>query len=189
MVHKCCVETCLTIKRPNIVFHRFPLSDPEKLRQWLFTLNMDPKTPRYVLGKLFVCQKHFQPDDYYDVQNLPSRRGRLLKPTAVPTQFTHAHYSEEDHPTNVWLQRQVRQDICTETPHARALSPGLRPSFSDVVFLLLALYDAEDATPTYRSNLLFVKGNQSEKSGFKEVVVKKRGWLVFLDNECEKALE
>uniref|UniRef100_A0A668TS56 THAP domain-containing protein 1 n=1 Tax=Oreochromis aureus TaxID=47969 RepID=A0A668TS56_OREAU len=76
MVHKCCVETCLTIKRPNIVFHRFPLSDSEKLRQWLFTLNMDLKTPRYVLGKLFVCQKHFQPDDYYDVQNLPSRRGR-----------------------------------------------------------------------------------------------------------------
>lgn len=139
MVHKCCVETCLTIKRPNIVFHRFPLSDQEKLRQWLFTLNMDPRTPRYVLGKLFVCQKHFQPDDYYDVQNLPSRRGRLLKPTAVPAQFTHAHYSEEDHPTNIWLQRQVRQDICTETPHARAFSPGLRPSFPDVVFLLLAL--------------------------------------------------
>ncbi|XP_030610859.1 lethal(3)malignant brain tumor-like protein 2 isoform X3 [Archocentrus centrarchus] len=104
MVHKCCVDTCLAIKRPNLVFHRFPLGDPDRLRQWLFTLSMDLKTPRYVLGKLFVCQKHFQPDDYHDVQSVTTRRGRLLKATAVPTQFTHSYTSSDGDPTAAWLQ-------------------------------------------------------------------------------------
>lgn len=107
MVHKCCVETCHTIKQPNVIFHRFPLGDSERLRQWLFTLNMDVKTPRYVLNKLFVCQKHFQPDDYQDVQTPMSRRGRHLKTTAVPTQYAHLYAPRDGDPTAAWLQELV----------------------------------------------------------------------------------
>lgn len=102
MVHKCCVDACNTVKRRNLVFHRFPMVDPERLRQWLFALNMDANTPLYVINKLFVCQKHFEPDDYYDY-NTPDhtiRRGRLLKTTAVPTQFRHAHTCEAGDPTS-----------------------------------------------------------------------------------------
>uniref|UniRef100_A0A3Q3JLC5 THAP domain-containing protein 1 n=1 Tax=Monopterus albus TaxID=43700 RepID=A0A3Q3JLC5_MONAL len=99
MVHKCCVDSCWNTKRANLTFHRFPLGDAERLRQWLFALNMDVKTPLHILSKLFVCQKHFQHDDYYDAANQPSRRGRLLKPNAVPTQFRHTHTSETGGPT------------------------------------------------------------------------------------------
>ncbi|XP_044034921.1 lethal(3)malignant brain tumor-like protein 2 isoform X2 [Siniperca chuatsi] len=99
MVHTCCVDACCTTKRPNLVFHRFPLGDPERLRQWLFALSMDVSTPLHALSKLFVCQKHFQPDDYYDCSDLPSRRARLLKATAVPTQFRATHTSETGDPT------------------------------------------------------------------------------------------
>ncbi|XP_067432504.1 lethal(3)malignant brain tumor-like protein 2 isoform X2 [Thunnus thynnus] len=89
MVHKCCVETCCNLKRPNLVFHRLPLGDPERLRQWLFALNMDVNTPLHTLNKLFVCQKHFQPDDYYSSPDQPTRQARHLKTTAVPTLFRH----------------------------------------------------------------------------------------------------
>uniref|UniRef100_A0A3Q2ZYZ1 THAP-type domain-containing protein n=1 Tax=Kryptolebias marmoratus TaxID=37003 RepID=A0A3Q2ZYZ1_KRYMA len=86
MVPACCVDGCRTIKRPRIVFHRFPLGEPVRLRQWLFRLNMDINTPFRALGKLFVCQKHFQANDYYHTLK-PRCRRRLLKSRAIPTQF------------------------------------------------------------------------------------------------------
>lgn len=93
MVLKCCVDNCWNTKRPNLAFHRFPLGDAERLRQWLFALNMDANTPPHVVDKLFVCQKHFQADDYCaaDQQN---RRGRFLRTNAVPSQFGHTRPSE-----------------------------------------------------------------------------------------------
>lgn len=102
MVHKCCVDACRNIKSRNLVFHRFPVVDPERLRQWLFALDMDVNTPLYVINKLFVCHKHFEPDDYYDHRHSPdepTRRGRLLKTTAVPSQFRHARTCETGDPT------------------------------------------------------------------------------------------
>lgn len=100
MVQTCCVDSCNITKRPNVVFHRFPFGDPERLRQWLETLNMDVNTPLHALSKLFVCQKHFHPDDYYDVHQQLTRRARLLKTTAVPTQLLHM-----PDPTDTYLVR------------------------------------------------------------------------------------
>lgn len=94
MVHTCCVDACCNTKRPNLVFHRFPVGDQGRLWQWLFALNMDVNTPLHILNKLFVCQKHFQPDDYYDPSGVPSRRARLLRATAVPTMSRHTHTPE-----------------------------------------------------------------------------------------------
>ncbi|XP_047234119.1 lethal(3)malignant brain tumor-like protein 2 isoform X3 [Girardinichthys multiradiatus] len=98
MANACCVDSCNS-KRSNVIFHRFPLGDPERLRQWLFTLNMDPNTPVHVLNRIFVCQKHFQLDDYQETHSHPSRRGRLLKATAVPTQLIYGHLSGTGQPT------------------------------------------------------------------------------------------
>uniref|UniRef100_A0A4W6G0G9 L3MBTL histone methyl-lysine binding protein 2 n=1 Tax=Lates calcarifer TaxID=8187 RepID=A0A4W6G0G9_LATCA len=89
MVFTCCVETCWNTKRPGLVFHRFPLGHPERLRRWLFALNMDVNTPLRVLNKLHVCQDHFQSEDYYDILDQKTRRARILKTTAVPNQFIH----------------------------------------------------------------------------------------------------
>lgn len=116
MVNRCCVDACNNTKQRNIVFHRFPVVDPERLRQWLFALNMDVNTPLYVVSKLFVCQQHFEPDDYYDYHYSPdqsSRRGRLLKTTAVPTQFRHAHTCETGDPAAsiIYLDHLVRQNM------------------------------------------------------------------------------
>ncbi|KAG8009002.1 Lethal(3)malignant brain tumor-like protein 2 [Nibea albiflora] len=87
------------LARLQLAFHRFPLADPERLRQWLCALNMDVNTPLHVVSKLFVCQKHFQPDDYHTAPHQPSRRGRILRTTAVPTRFRQAHTSETGDPT------------------------------------------------------------------------------------------
>uniref|UniRef100_A0A3B5BAK4 THAP domain-containing protein 1 n=1 Tax=Stegastes partitus TaxID=144197 RepID=A0A3B5BAK4_9TELE len=98
MVLKCCVDSCYSIKRPNLSFHRFPLGDPERLRQWLLSLDMDVNTPLRLLSKLFVCQKHFQPDDYHSDPPLqPSRRHRTLRTTAVPDRFRH---QDEQNPSS-----------------------------------------------------------------------------------------
>uniref|UniRef100_A0A3P9LY33 THAP domain-containing protein 1 n=1 Tax=Oryzias latipes TaxID=8090 RepID=A0A3P9LY33_ORYLA len=94
MVHTCCVDSCSTEKRPNVIFHRFPPADPERLRQWLLALDMDPDTPNFILGKLFVCQKHFLPDDYHDPHMHLGRRARLLKSKAVPSQFLTPRFCE-----------------------------------------------------------------------------------------------
>ncbi|MEQ2297721.1 hypothetical protein AMECASPLE_037542, partial [Ameca splendens] len=99
MANTCCVDSCNS-KRSNVIFHRFPLGDPERLRQWLFTLNMDPNTPVHVLNRIFVCQKHFQLDDYQETHPHPNRRGRLLKATAVPTQLIYGHLSGAGQPTS-----------------------------------------------------------------------------------------
>ncbi|XP_028263695.1 lethal(3)malignant brain tumor-like protein 2 isoform X3 [Parambassis ranga] len=107
MVHKCCVDSCYNVKRPNLAFHRFPFCNPERLRQWLCTLNMDVNTPLHVLVKLFVCQKHFQPEDYCMMEN-SNRRGRLLKNTAVPTQFINAHTSETDQHSDIYMEQAGR---------------------------------------------------------------------------------
>ncbi|XP_014862898.1 PREDICTED: lethal(3)malignant brain tumor-like protein 2 isoform X2 [Poecilia mexicana] len=85
MPKTCCVDSCLS-RRSDFVYHRFPLNDPERLRQWLFTLGMDPNTPVHVVSKMFVCQKHFQPDDYLETDSCVRRRGPMLKITAVPTE-------------------------------------------------------------------------------------------------------
>ncbi|MEQ2222236.1 hypothetical protein ILYODFUR_024092 [Ilyodon furcidens] len=99
MFNTCCVDSCNS-KRSNVIFHRFPLGDPERLRQWLFTLNMNPNTPVHILNRIFVCQKHFQLDDYQEPPPHPSRRGRLLKATAVPTQLIYGHLSGAGQPTS-----------------------------------------------------------------------------------------
>uniref|UniRef100_A0A3P9Q9W1 THAP domain-containing protein 1 n=1 Tax=Poecilia reticulata TaxID=8081 RepID=A0A3P9Q9W1_POERE len=85
MPKTCCVDSCLS-RRSDFVYHRFPVTDPERLRQWLFTLGMDPNTPVHVVSKIFVCQKHFQPDDYLETDSCVRRRGPMLKITAVPTE-------------------------------------------------------------------------------------------------------
>lgn len=84
MVNYCCVESCSS-KQIGITFHRLPMSNPERLRQWLFILNIDPKTPNHVLSKLVVCHKHFSDDDYVQADAFQSRRSHILKATAVPT--------------------------------------------------------------------------------------------------------
>lgn len=94
MVQACCVDSCLSIKRPRCSFYEFPLDDPERLRQWLFSLDMDLDTPSHVLSELFVCQRHFQDSDYYD-PSPPGSRRQCLKTRAVPTQFIPNTWSSE----------------------------------------------------------------------------------------------
>ncbi|XP_038152717.1 lethal(3)malignant brain tumor-like protein 2 isoform X2 [Cyprinodon tularosa] len=84
MVNYCCVESCSS-KQIGITCHRLPMSNPERLRQWLFILNIDPKTPNHVLSNLVVCHKHFSDDDYVQADAFQSRRSHILKATAVPT--------------------------------------------------------------------------------------------------------
>lgn len=104
MVLACCVDGCRSIKQPSlrISFHRFPMEDPERLRQWLFMLNMDLNTPFHALSKFFVCQNHFQAKDYYNTLR-PKCRRRLLKTKAIPTRLIRKPpCSEFSEPTDAY---------------------------------------------------------------------------------------
>uniref|UniRef100_A0A8C4HMP9 THAP domain-containing protein 1 n=1 Tax=Dicentrarchus labrax TaxID=13489 RepID=A0A8C4HMP9_DICLA len=85
MVHRCCVDACSNTKRPRLAFHRFPLVDPERLRQWLFNPHMGPNAR--------VCSDHFLDGDYieekaFESDKLVTRRTNKLKPDAVPSVFS-----------------------------------------------------------------------------------------------------
>ncbi|XP_047465812.1 lethal(3)malignant brain tumor-like protein 2 isoform X2 [Mugil cephalus] len=99
MVLKCCVDACMCTKRPSIIFHRFPLGDPEKVRQWLFSLNMSANTPPHILSRLYVCGNHFKAGDYRDALEPTSRRAHLLKTSAVPSPSTHTSGTETGDPS------------------------------------------------------------------------------------------
>ncbi|XP_040905033.1 zinc finger protein 3 homolog [Toxotes jaculatrix] len=88
MPHSCAVKTCGNKARTGacLSFHRLPVREPERLKLWLFALNIDVNTPREQLRKYIVCSEHFVPEDY--TANGQPRTGamhRFLTPTAVPT--------------------------------------------------------------------------------------------------------
>ncbi|XP_039995095.1 zinc finger protein 391-like [Xiphias gladius] len=88
MPHSCAVKTCGNKARTGscLSFHRLPVREPERLRLWLFALDIDTNTPQPELKKYIVCSEHFAPEDY--TANGQPRTGathRFLTPTAVPT--------------------------------------------------------------------------------------------------------
>uniref|UniRef100_A0A3B4YX80 THAP domain-containing protein 1 n=1 Tax=Stegastes partitus TaxID=144197 RepID=A0A3B4YX80_9TELE len=88
MPHCCAVKTCRNKADTGSVlsFHRLPLREPERLKLWLFALNVDVNTPGRELRKLVVCSEHFVPEDYTaNRQPRTDTVRRFLKPTAVPT--------------------------------------------------------------------------------------------------------
>lgn len=99
MVLKCCVKACNSKTRGSLAFHAFPTFDPKRRRLWLFALNMDVNTPPDVVNKMYVCHKHFKPDDYYCYEHPDPPTGRILKTTAVPAQFRDERTCSVDEPT------------------------------------------------------------------------------------------
>nr|XP_046258141.1 endothelial zinc finger protein induced by tumor necrosis factor alpha-like [Scatophagus argus] len=88
MPHNCAVKTCANKAKTGaaLSFHRLPVREPERLKLWLFALNIDVDTPPDELKKYIVCSEHFVPEDY-TVNRQPStdKTHRYLTSTAVPT--------------------------------------------------------------------------------------------------------
>ncbi|XP_073337392.1 uncharacterized protein [Pagrus major] len=88
MPHSCAVKTCRNKSKPGaaLSFHRLPVREPERLKLWLFALNIDVNTPVDELKKHIVCSEHFVPEDYsVNRQPRTDATHRFLTPTAVPT--------------------------------------------------------------------------------------------------------
>ncbi|KAG1949070.1 uncharacterized protein LOC120481336 [Pimephales promelas] len=64
-----------------LTFHRFPVHNPARLKQWLLALHLDINTPEHALASKRVCSDHFSDEDFK-----PSQIGdrRFLKLSAVP---------------------------------------------------------------------------------------------------------
>ncbi|XP_056624823.1 zinc finger protein 3 homolog isoform X2 [Triplophysa dalaica] len=90
MAISCAYPGCCNIKKPKrkfslgkkiVTFHRFPISNPERLKLWLLALLLDVNSPKHALIFKRVCSDHFIEDDFK-----PSQKGnrRCLKASAVP---------------------------------------------------------------------------------------------------------
>ncbi|XP_031670836.1 uncharacterized serine-rich protein C215.13-like [Oncorhynchus kisutch] len=96
MPRECAVKTCDNKQKTwsALMFHRLPLSHPDRLKLWLIALNKDANTATDDLRKLLVCSEHFLPGDYYEKlgQDRHSRMRIMksfLKDTAVPSVAVH----------------------------------------------------------------------------------------------------
>ncbi|XP_064859534.1 uncharacterized protein zgc:158320 [Oncorhynchus nerka] len=96
MPRECAVKTCDNKQKTwsALMFHRLPLSHPDRLKLWLIALNKDANTATDDLRKLLVCSEHFLPADYYEKlgQDRHSRMRIMksfLKDTAVPSVAVH----------------------------------------------------------------------------------------------------
>ncbi|XP_052369881.1 peroxynitrite isomerase THAP4 [Oncorhynchus keta] len=96
MPRECSVKTCDNKQKTwsALMFHRLPLSHPDRLKRWLIALNKDANTATDDLRKLLVCSEHFLPADYYEKlgQDRHSRMRIMksfLKDTAVPSVAVH----------------------------------------------------------------------------------------------------
>ncbi len=92
MVRSCVYPGCENRFKPKrlrplgdeVTAHKFPLTNPERLKLWLLALHLDMNTPLHSLEQKRVCSDHFFDDDYR-----PSEQGkpRLLKSSSVPITF------------------------------------------------------------------------------------------------------
>lgn len=78
-------------QQKNISFHRFPLKDSNRLRQWLINLQRDNFEPS---EHSVLCSEHFNAEDfeYYT----PSNKRRVLKPDTVPNKFSFSKPSRRE---------------------------------------------------------------------------------------------
>ncbi|XP_030625924.1 THAP domain-containing protein 3 [Chanos chanos] len=83
MPKSCSAYSCTNRYRsdnPKITFHRFPLSKPSVLKQWLENLGREDFQPK---KHMVICSLHFTPDCF---SGLGNRKNLLWN--AVPTLFT-----------------------------------------------------------------------------------------------------
>ncbi|KAA8584812.1 hypothetical protein FQN60_003506, partial [Etheostoma spectabile] len=90
---------------------RFPLCDPDRLKQWLKNMGRKKWTPSALSH---LCSTHFEDDQFLSDRNVNKR----LKTTAVPTIFIH--------PPHFATQTRARQTRATETRATQTSSPKSR---------------------------------------------------------------
>ncbi|XP_061751745.1 zinc finger MYM-type protein 4 isoform X1 [Nerophis ophidion] len=87
MPRTCVVEGCG--KKPKnwstLKFHGLPTKYPDRLKQWILALTLDPMTSRGRLSKILVCSQHFLPEDYAEFTSSAGNTSLVLKDTAIPS--------------------------------------------------------------------------------------------------------
>ncbi|XP_049426085.1 uncharacterized protein LOC125884859 isoform X2 [Epinephelus fuscoguttatus] len=90
MVYTCIVKDCGNKPKTwsRVKFHVVPTNNKDRMKQWLFVLDIDPNTPVEMVRKMFVCSKHFLPEDYSERMERRSSgmvQTRFLRDTAIPS--------------------------------------------------------------------------------------------------------
>ena len=83
----CCVPQCTVAgyvveELEKITFHKLPIEDKKRLKQWIHNIRREPG-PNFNISKhTKICSRHFLPTDF-----ITGATRRQLKVTAIPTRF------------------------------------------------------------------------------------------------------
>ncbi|XP_031176860.1 THAP domain-containing protein 5-like isoform X2 [Sander lucioperca] len=97
-------------KDSTVIFFRFPLCDPGRLKQWLKNMGRKKWTPS---ASSYLCSMHFEEDQFLSDRNVNKR----LKTTAVPTIFIQPpHFATQTRATQTMaIQTRATQTRATQT--------------------------------------------------------------------------
>ncbi|XP_078125665.1 uncharacterized protein LOC144530107 [Sander vitreus] len=112
-------------KDSTVIFFRFPLCDPGRLKQWLKNMGRKKWTPS---ASSHLCSMHFEEDQFLSDRNVHRHMvNKRLKTTAVPTIFIHPpHFATQNRATQTMAiktratksratQTRATQTIATQT--------------------------------------------------------------------------
>lgn len=113
MVYTCIVKDCGNKPKTwsRVKFHVVPTNNTDRMKQWLFVLDIDPNTPVEMVRKMFVCSKHFLPEDYSERMERRSSgmvQTLFLKDTVIPS----ASQNEQ-----TWMSYQNGPEVTAESCH------------------------------------------------------------------------
>ncbi|XP_049914839.1 protein cornichon homolog 3 isoform X2 [Epinephelus moara] len=90
MVYTCIVKSCSNKPKTwsKVKFNVVPTSNTDRMKLWLFVLDIDPNTPVETVRKMFVCSCHFLPEDYAEKMEHRSSgmvQALFFKDTVIPS--------------------------------------------------------------------------------------------------------
>ncbi|XP_029971119.1 uncharacterized protein LOC115405626 isoform X4 [Salarias fasciatus] len=90
MPRRCLIPSCFNIQsRPRgttVSFHRFPARNPQRLRNWMIALYLDPDTPYHRVENLMICSAHFVKEDFIEkTEHRTGSKRYFLNDAAVPS--------------------------------------------------------------------------------------------------------
>jgi hypothetical protein len=111
-------------KTTNKHYHRLPIGDSVRMKQWLHNLKRK-NAPKFVSSR--VCSDHFIEDDYLKTGSFDENGSFILtstcklKPDAAPTVFNFSHYnvSSTDAPIGACTSKESSRGHRSKKRHSK----------------------------------------------------------------------
>lgn len=94
---------------PGISFHRLPMNDSRRLKEWLNALKLVNPPIHYVNAR--VCSEHFASSYFLTRMQESITVKRLLSKDAVPTTFPYSAPAKRCTTSEIWAEQKQSKDL------------------------------------------------------------------------------